>query len=88
MRTLFLASIPRLKHVVHEAFDELSEIVTISQQLGVRNLKIAPLLATNWDFHRDGALFESHHVRGKTRDVIAAGGRRVGRIPALSRRRS
>lgn len=75
MRSLFLSSLPRMKHLVHEAFDELQDIVSISQQLGVKNIKVAPLLATNWDFHRDGAIFESHHLRGKTRDVIAAGGR-------------
>ncbi|ORY86753.1 kinase-like domain-containing protein [Leucosporidium creatinivorum] len=75
MRSLFLSSIPPMKHLVQEAFDELQEIVAISQQLGVKNIKVAPLLATNWDFHRDGAIFESHHLRGKTRDVIAAGGR-------------
>lgn len=75
MRSHFLASIPRLKHLAQEAFDELQEIISISHQLGVKNIKVAPLLATNWDFHRDGALFETHHLRGKTRDVIAAGGR-------------
>lgn len=75
MRSLFLSSIPRMKHLVHEAFDELQDIVNISQQLGVKNVRVGPLLATNWDFHRDGAIFESHHLRGKTRDVIAAGGR-------------
>ncbi|KAM0750676.1 Serine/threonine-protein kinase [Meredithblackwellia eburnea MCA 4105] len=70
-----LSTIPRLKHLVQEGFDELKDIVTISLNLGVKNIKICPLLATNWDFHRDGALFETHHVKGKIRDVIAAGGR-------------
>jgi translation initiation factor 2-alpha kinase 4 len=75
MRALVLAAVPRLKHVVQEGFDELQEIVSLCHQLGVKNLKISPLLATNWDFHRDGMLFESHHLRGKARDIIAAGGR-------------
>lgn len=77
MRTLILAATPSLKHVVKEALDDLNEIITLSQQLGIKHIKIAPLLATNWDFHRDGVLFESHHIRGKTREVIAAGGRCV-----------
>lgn len=86
MRSLFLSAIPRMKHLVHEAFDELQDIVSISQQLGVKHIKVSPLLATNWDFHRDGAIFESHHLRGKTRDVIAAGGRCVMFLPPLSKR--
>ncbi|SCV70247.1 BQ2448_1641 [Microbotryum intermedium] len=74
IRSLVVAS-PRLKHVVQEGFDELQEILNFSQQLGIKNIKISPLLATNWDFHRDGVLFETHHIRGKTREVVAAGGR-------------
>lgn len=76
-RSRIFAAVPRLKHLVQEGFDEIQDIVTLALQLGVKNIKVAPLLATNWDFHRDGALFESHHVRGKVRDVIAAGGRCV-----------
>lgn len=68
-----LAAVPRLKHLVQEGFDELEAIVNL--KLCVKTIKIAPLLATNWDFHRDGVLFETHHVLGKTREVIAAGGR-------------
>ncbi|GAA6036515.1 hypothetical protein JCM8097_003543 [Rhodosporidiobolus ruineniae] len=75
MRSLVLANVPRLKHVAQEGFDELKEIVTLCRQLGVKNIRIAPLLATNYDLHRDGAIFESFILRGKTRDVIAAGGR-------------
>lgn len=51
--------------------------MALAGHLGVKSIKVAPLLATNWDFHRDGALFETHHVKGKLRDVIAAGGRSV-----------
>lgn len=76
IRTLVLSSVSRLKHVAEEGFDELSEIVTLCHQLGVKNIKVSPLLASNYDFHKDGAIFESHILRnGKTRDVIAAGGR-------------
>ncbi|GAA5826004.1 hypothetical protein JCM11251_000087 [Rhodosporidiobolus azoricus] len=75
MRSLVLATVPRLKHVVQEGFDELRDIITLCRQLGIKNLKVAPLLATNYDLHRDGSIFESHIQRGKTRDVIAAGGR-------------
>ncbi|SGY15170.1 BQ5605_C013g07278 [Microbotryum silenes-dioicae] len=74
IRSLVVDS-PRLKHVVQEGFDELQEILNFSQQLGIKNIKISPLLATNWDFHRDGVLFETHHIRGKMREVVAAGGR-------------
>lgn len=63
-----------MKHVLQEAFDELQEIVVLCQQLGVKTIKVSPLLATNWDFHRNGVLFESHQIKGKVRDVIAAGG--------------
>ncbi|GAA5921698.1 hypothetical protein JCM1841_007094 [Sporobolomyces salmonicolor] len=75
MRSLVLSSAPRLKHVVQEGFDELGDIIALCRRLGVKNIKVAPLLATNYDLHRDGAIFESHILRGKTRDVIAAGGR-------------
>ncbi|GAA6018919.1 hypothetical protein JCM10207_009197 [Rhodosporidiobolus poonsookiae] len=75
LRSLILSTAPRLKHLVQEAFDELKDIITLCHQLGVKNIKVAPLLATNYDLHRDGAIFESHIQRGKTRDVIAAGGR-------------
>ncbi|GJN93481.1 hypothetical protein Rhopal_006538-T1 [Rhodotorula paludigena] len=75
MRALVLATVPRLKHVVQEGFDELKDIVSLCHQMGMRNLRVSPLLATNYDLHRDGTIFESHVVRGKTRDVIAAGGR-------------
>ncbi|KAM0786774.1 hypothetical protein ACM66B_002209 [Microbotryomycetes sp. NB124-2] len=75
MRKTVMASVPRLKHIIQEAFDELQDIVAVCHRLGIKNVKVAPLLATNWDFHRDGVLFESHQVHGRTRDVIAAGGR-------------
>ncbi|KAK4700699.1 eukaryotic translation initiation factor 2-alpha kinase 4, partial [Phenoliferia sp. Uapishka_3] len=75
VKSRILAAAPRLKHLAQEAFDELQEIVSLARHLGVKEIKFAPLLATNWDFHRDGALFEAHHVKGKFRDVIAAGGR-------------
>ncbi|KAK4052686.1 eukaryotic translation initiation factor 2-alpha kinase [Microbotryomycetes sp. JL201] len=75
MRKAVMTSIHRSKHIIQEAFDELQELVAVCHRLGVKNIKVAPLLATNWDFHRDGILFESHQVHGKTRDVIAAGGR-------------
>ncbi|KAL8287446.1 hypothetical protein RQP46_003304 [Phenoliferia psychrophenolica] len=74
-RSRIMAAVPRLRHLVQEGFDELQDIVTLALQLGVKNIKFSPLLATNWDFHRAGALFEAHHVKGKVRDVIAAGGR-------------
>ncbi|GAA5860143.1 hypothetical protein JCM8547_009200 [Rhodosporidiobolus lusitaniae] len=75
MRSLVLAAIPRLKHLAKEGFDELEDIVNLCKSLGVKSIKIAPLLATSYDLHRDGTIFESHIQRGKTRDVIAAGGR-------------
>ncbi|BGP13397.1 hypothetical protein JCM10213_008556 [Rhodosporidiobolus nylandii] len=75
MRALVLSTAPRLKHLALEGFEELKDIVALCQQLGIKNVKIAPLLATNYDLHRDGSMFESHVQRGKTRDVIAAGGR-------------
>ncbi|GAA5903646.1 hypothetical protein JCM6882_003009 [Rhodosporidiobolus microsporus] len=75
MRSLVLSTVPRLKHVVQEGFDELKDIIALCRQLGIKNLKVAPLLATNYDLHRDGSMFESHVQRGKTRNVIAAGGR-------------
>lgn len=74
-RSRVIQAIPRLKHIIQEGFDELLEIVTLSTQLGVKTIKICPLLATNWDFHRDGVLFETHHVKGKMREAIATGGR-------------
>jgi translation initiation factor 2-alpha kinase 4 len=60
---------------VREGFDELQAIVTLCLQLGIKSVKIAPLLATNYDFHKDGLLFESAIVKGRNKDVIAAGGR-------------
>ncbi|GAA5836580.1 hypothetical protein JCM9279_000433 [Rhodotorula babjevae] len=75
MRSLVLATVPRLKHVVQEGFDELRDILSLCQQMGVKNVKVAPLLATNHDLHRNGTIFESHMVRGKTRDIVATGGR-------------
>lgn len=81
MRSLVLATVPRLKHVVQEGFDELRDILSLCQQMGVKNVKVAPLLATNHDLHRNGTIFESHMVRGKTRDIVAAGGRCVARSP-------
>ncbi|GAA5975630.1 hypothetical protein JCM11641_003551 [Rhodosporidiobolus odoratus] len=75
MRSLVLSITLRLKHLVQEGFDELRDIIALCRQLGVKNIKVAPLLATNYDLHRDGAIFESHVQRGKIRDVIAAGGR-------------
>lgn len=52
--------------------------------MGMSNIKIAPLLATNYDLHRDGTIFESHIVRGKSRDIIAAGGRYENFFPVLA----
>lgn len=75
VRSLVLSSASRLKHVAKEGFDELSDIITLCHQLGIKNIKVSPLLASNYDFHKDGSIFESHILRGKTRDVIAAGGR-------------
>lgn len=75
MRGRVLTSSSKLKHSIQEGFDELQDVLDVCQRLGLKNVKVAPLLATNWDFHRDGTLFETHHVRGKIRDVIAAGGR-------------
>ncbi|BGP42492.1 eukaryotic translation initiation factor 2-alpha kinase [Rhodotorula kratochvilovae] len=75
MRSLVLSAVPRLKHVVQEGFDELRDIISLCEHMGVKNVKVAPLLATNHDLHHDGAIFESHVVHGKTRDVVAAGGR-------------
>lgn len=71
IRQKILAFAPHL----NEALNELGNIVNLSHQLGVKTIKIQPLLATNWDFHRDGVLFETHHVKGKTREAIATGGR-------------
>lgn len=70
-----------LKHGLEDAFRELEEIISLSRQLGVRNIKVSPLLATNWDFHRNGVLFESHHVKSKSREIIAAGGRYAFLVP-------
>ncbi|GAA5934949.1 serine/threonine-protein kinase GCN2 [Sporobolomyces koalae] len=75
IKSLVLSSVTRLKHVAQEGLEELSDIVTLCHQLGIKNIKISPLLASNYDLHKDGSIFESHIVRGKTRDVIAAGGR-------------
>ncbi|GAA5903465.1 serine/threonine-protein kinase GCN2 [Sporobolomyces salmoneus] len=75
VRSLVLSSTSRLKHVAKEGFEELSDIITLCHQLGIKNIKVSPLLASNYDFHKDGSIFESHVLRGKTRDVIAAGGR-------------
>ncbi|KAK4057521.1 eukaryotic translation initiation factor 2-alpha kinase [Microbotryomycetes sp. JL221] len=75
MRKRVLTSVPRLKHIVQEAFDELQDVIGVCRRLGIKNIKVAPLLATNWDFHRDGILFESHQVHGRTREIVAAGGR-------------
>ena len=86
MRSLVLATVPRLKHVVQEGFDELRDILSLCQQMGVKNVKVAPLLATNHDLHRNGTIFESHMVRGKTRDIVAAGGRCVAPSPRSSPR--
>ncbi|BGP00473.1 eukaryotic translation initiation factor 2-alpha kinase [Rhodotorula toruloides] len=75
MRSLVISAARRLKHVAQEGFDELKDIVALCRQIGIKNIKVAPLLAANYDLHRDGTIFESHVLRGKTRDVIAAGGR-------------
>ncbi|KAI5477498.1 hypothetical protein MNV49_006345 [Pseudohyphozyma bogoriensis] len=65
-----------VKHVVEEALDDLQDIISLCHQLGVKNVKVAPLLAKNWDFHRSGVLFETVQVAGKSRmSELAAGGR-------------
>ena len=64
-----------LRKQIDEGFAELGEILKASYQVGVRNLKVSPLLALDWDFHKTGSLFATHHVRGKTREIVAAGGR-------------
>ncbi|GAA6010979.1 hypothetical protein JCM11491_005895 [Sporobolomyces phaffii] len=75
VRSVVLSSASRLKHVAKEGFEELSDIITLCHQLGIKNIKVSPLLASNYDLHKDGSIFESHILRGKNRDVIAAGGR-------------
>lgn len=75
MRSRVLGLSSPLKHLAIEAYEELERVVDLCASMGVRNIRIAPLLATNWDFHENGIIFETHHVKGKVRDVIAAGGR-------------
>ncbi|GAA5881509.1 hypothetical protein JCM16303_005683 [Sporobolomyces ruberrimus] len=75
VRSLVFSSATRLKHLAKEGFEELSDIIALCDQLGIKNIKVSPLLASNYDLHKDGSIFESHILRGKTRDVIAAGGR-------------
>ncbi|GAA6058806.1 hypothetical protein JCM10212_001922 [Sporobolomyces blumeae] len=75
MRSLVLGASSRLKHLAQEGFNELADIVALCHQLGITNIKISPLLASNYDLHKDGTIFESYILKGKTRDVIAAGGR-------------
>lgn len=75
IRSRVTAAVTPLKHVVQEGLDDLQEIVALCLQLGVKTIKIAPLLATNYDFHKDGLLFETAIVRGRSKEIIAAGGR-------------
>lgn len=77
IRSLVLAGPFRLKQAAKEALQEIDAIVTLCGQMGMRNLRVSPLLATNYDLHNNGTIFESHIVRGKSRDIIAAGGRSV-----------
>lgn len=71
----------RSKQAAKEGLQEIGSIIDLCRQMGMSNIKVAPLLATNYDLHRNGTIFESHIVRGKSRDIIAAGGRydEVGR---------
>ena len=77
IRTAFMSGPFRSKQAAKEGLQEIGSIIDLCRQMGMSNIKVAPLLATNYDLHRNGTIFESHIVRGKSRDIIAAGGRYV-----------
>ncbi|GAA5862450.1 hypothetical protein JCM3774_002522 [Rhodotorula dairenensis] len=75
VRTAFMSGPFHSKQAAKEGLQEIGDIINLCRQMGMSNIKVAPLLATNYDLHRNGTIFESHIVRGKSRDIIAAGGR-------------
>lgn len=77
IRAAFMSGPFRSKQAAKEGLQEIGSIIDLCRQMGMSNIKVAPLLATNYDLHRNGTIFESHIVRGKSRDIIAAGGRYV-----------
>lgn len=66
-----------LKNSVKEGLEELIQVMNLCHSLGVKKLKWSPLMAMNYDWHKGGTFFESGLLKGKTREVIAAGGRYV-----------
>lgn len=52
-----------LRKQVDEGFAELTEILKSSHQVGVRNVKVSPLLALDWDFHKTGSVSRASSMR-------------------------
>lgn len=67
---------PDHKRAVSDVFGELERVVHLCASLGLPNVLVEPLLATNWDYHRNGVIFETRIVQqNNSHATIAAGGR-------------